>query len=229
MSSLPRPVAEAVASAGRAPGRPAVPVGRIVATALQILDEGGADALSMRLLAQRLDSGTATLYRHFGNRAKMITKVVDHVFGEVELDAEMLAEMSWDQVCRSVAQRMFDVLSGHPKVASLLVEQMPMGPNAMMLRERCIAALLNSDFPPHLAARSYATLARYVLGFAIQLAGSTDQTDQASAPVLFQDLTPSQFPATLAVADTLPVLLKDEFTFGLELIISGLRQLRGDG
>ena len=39
---------------------------------MQIIDEEGADALSMRSLAQRLDSGTATLYRHFPNRAALI-------------------------------------------------------------------------------------------------------------------------------------------------------------
>ena len=37
----------------RSPGRPPVPLDRIVATALQIVDDDGADALSMRTLAQR--------------------------------------------------------------------------------------------------------------------------------------------------------------------------------
>jgi hypothetical protein len=39
-----------------------VPLERIVATAARIVDEDGSDALSMRTLAQRLGSGTATLY-----------------------------------------------------------------------------------------------------------------------------------------------------------------------
>jgi hypothetical protein len=33
-----------------------------------------------------------------------------------------------------------------------------------------------------------------------------------------------QFPATVKVADSLPVPLEDEFAFGLELIIDGLTQ-----
>src|SRR2546430_1768414 len=65
----------------RGPGRPCLPLDRIVATALRIVDEQGADALSMRSLAQALDSGTATLYRHFANRAELIAQVVDRVFG----------------------------------------------------------------------------------------------------------------------------------------------------
>ncbi|MEU0948098.1 TetR family transcriptional regulator [Streptomyces canus] len=45
----------------------------------------------MRTLAERLGSGTATLYRHFGNRAGLVAQVVDHMFGLVELDERELA------------------------------------------------------------------------------------------------------------------------------------------
>ena len=57
--------------------------------------------MSTRTLAQRLDSGTATLYRHFGGRAELIAQVVDRVFGEVRLSAEELAAMSWQQALQS--------------------------------------------------------------------------------------------------------------------------------
>ncbi|WP_201769705.1 TetR/AcrR family transcriptional regulator [Amycolatopsis orientalis] len=221
-SSLP---AEATASTRRSRGRPAVPLDRILATALQLVDEEGAEALSMRTLAQRLESGTATLYRHFGNRAALITHVIDRVFGEADLDPRVLAELSWDQACRAIAQSMFDTLGRHRKIAPLLMEQTPTGPNAMVLRERCLAVLLAGGLPPSLAARAYATLARYVLGFAIQLAGSGDDAEPERASAHFRHVSPAEFPATLAVVDSLPVPLEDEFAFGLELIIGGLRQL----
>ncbi len=47
--------------------------------ALQIADEEGAEALSMRALAERLGSGTATPYRHFSNRAELAAQVVDQI------------------------------------------------------------------------------------------------------------------------------------------------------
>ncbi|GLY49902.1 putative transcriptional regulator, TetR family protein [Lentzea sp. NBRC 102530] len=225
VTSSSLPAAEGTAPARRSPGRPAVPLDRILAAALQLVDEEGADALSMRTLAQRLESGTATLYRHFTNRAVLIGYVVDRVFGEVELDSAALSEMSWDEACRTVAQAMFDALGEHRQVAPLLIEQTPIGPNAMMLRERCLAVLLDGGLSPGLAARAYATLARYVLGFAIQLAGSGNGSEQKQVSEYFHTLSPAEYPATLAVADLLPVPLEDEFAFGLELIINGLRQL----
>jgi AcrR family transcriptional regulator len=225
VTSSSLPAARGAVPARRSPGRPAVPLDRILATALRLVDEEGAEALSMRSLAQRLESGTATLYRHFTSRAVLIAHVVDRVFGEVELDSEALAEMSWDQACQAVAQAMFDTLGKHRKVAPLLIEQTPIGPNAMVLRERCMAVLLDGGLPPSLAARAYATLARYVLGFAIQLAGPEDGAERERVSAYFHTLPSAEFPATLAVADSLPVPLEDEFAFGLELIINGLRQL----
>ncbi len=182
----------------------------------------------MRSLAQRLESGTATLYRHFGNRASLVAHVIDRVFGEVDLDRRALAELRWDRACQAVAQAMYDTLGRHPKIAPLLIEQTPTGPNAMVVREHCLAVLLGGGLPPALAARAYATLARYVLGFAIQLGGSGNDADRERVSAHFHDLPPGEFPATRATADSLPVPLEDEFAFGLELVVSGLRRL-GDG
>lgn len=210
----------------RARGRPAISLNRIISTALEIVDEQGAEALSMRTLAQRLGSGTATLYRHFDNRAALIAHVVDRFFGEVELDAGQLAAMDWREACHTVARTTFDTLARHRNLAPLLAERIPLGPNAMAQRELCIAFLLGNGFPPPVAAHAYALLARYVLGFAIQLTGHDDQSpDESQAAAVFRASDPTAFPATTALADLLPVPLHEEFTFGLDMILSGLQQL----
>jgi AcrR family transcriptional regulator len=208
----------------RTRGRPAVPLDRIVTTALQIVDDEGADALSMRTLAQRLNSGTATLYRHFNSRADLIASVVDQLFGAVELDVARLSKLPWQEACKTASHSIFDVLRRHQNVTPLLAGDVPIGPNALAARERMIAFLLANGFPPALAARSHATLSRYILGFAIQLTGAGGDLDDARLEHVFHDLDPQLFPATVAVADNLPVPLDDEFAFGLDLIVDGLTQ-----
>jgi TetR/AcrR family transcriptional regulator, tetracycline repressor protein len=198
---------------------------RIVAAALELVDAEGADALSMRTLAQRLDSGTATLYRHFNNRSQLVARVVDQVFGEVDIGAAQLEGMTWQHSCEAVANAMFAALGRHPGAAQLLLEQTPFGPNAMMLRETSLGAFLNDGFAPELAARCYATLSRYVLGFAIQLSGQPDSRTALDVEA-FQNVDRSNFPATLAAAHAMPVPLEEEFSFGLELIIKGLSSIR---
>ena len=119
-------------------------------------------------------------------------------------------------------------MSRHSNVAPLLAREVPIGPNAMALRERCIAVLLDSGFPPQLPARAYATVARYVLGFAIQLSVQprVAQPHDARPSAVFRVPDPSMFPATAAVADSLPVSLEEEFAFGLELLVQGLSRVR---
>ncbi|MEB4211252.1 TetR/AcrR family transcriptional regulator [Mycobacterium sp. 94-17] len=201
---------------------------RIMAAAVELVDEHGPEALSMRSLAQRLESGTATLYRHFANRSELVSLVIDHILGEVDPDAEQFAGLPWQEACISLAQHMFDALSRHGNVAPLLIEYTPTGPNALAHRERCLAVLLDNGFAPAVAAHAYATVARYVLGFALQLAGTAAEGGERDAAMsaAFHRLDPSRFPATLTVADDLPVPLADEFAFGLRLIVAGLERLR---
>lgn len=197
-----------------------MPLDRIIATAIAILDEEGVDALSMRTLAQRLESGTATLYRHFAGRAELIAQVVDAVMGEVRVDPVALRAQSWQQACASMAHGMFDVLQRHPHVAALMIEHVPVGPNALAQRERGLALLLDNGIPAPLAVRAWATLGRYVLGFASQLTA----TGSEERPKAWSTVDVAEFPATIAVAEHVPVPLAEEFSFGLDLLISGLDQ-----
>jgi len=213
------------AAAGRSRGRPAMPLDRILAAALELVDEHGADALSMRSLAQRLGSGTATLYRHFANRSELVAMMVDRMLGEAGLDADALTALPWQPACISFAQHMFDALGRHGNVASLLIGHVPMGPNALAQRELILSLLLDNGFPPVIAAHAYATLSRYVLGFAIQQSGSTAAEQDAELAAAFHELDPSRYPATVAVADDLPVPLEEEFAYGLRLIVAGLERL----
>ncbi|MDT5140316.1 MAG: hypothetical protein QOD58_4578 [Mycobacterium sp.] len=194
-----------------------------MSAALELVDEQGADALSMRSLAQRLGSGTATLYRHFANRAELVAMVVDTMLGEVTFDAST----TWDDACTSFAQDMFEALGRHGNVARLLIGQVPLGPNAVQHRESVLAALLDNGFTLESAARVYATLSRYILGFAMQVAGSAiaEQHD-ADVSAAFHRLDPSRYPATVTVADELPVPLAAEFSFGLGLMMAGLTATR---
>jgi hypothetical protein len=73
---------------------------------------------------------------------------------------------------------------------------------------------------------AYATPARYVLGFAMRR--GTTAADSAATNG-FPAVDPSRFAATAAAAESLPVRLDAEFTFGVDLIITGLAQIRPSG
>lgn len=221
-SSRPTPTS---ADSRRPPGRPPVPRDQFIATALAILDEEGPDALTLRALAVRMESGTATLYRHFHGRDDLLAQVVDRIVGEVQLDVDGLAEMDWPDACATMARALFETLGRHRNAAPLLAQHIPVGPNALLQRERALDLLLSAGFSPALAVRAYATLSRHVLGFAMQLnrADAAEQSkEDAQVSAYIHALDPDRFRATVAVADAMPVPLEDEFEFGLGLIITGL-------
>jgi AcrR family transcriptional regulator len=199
-----------------------MPLERMITTAIAIVDDQGADALSMRSLATALESGTATLYRHFASRAELVAAVVDAVLGEVSAEAPSWADTSWRHACEGAAHTLFAVFNRHPNVAPLLVNQIPSGPHAAAAREHLIGALLAGGFCPRDAAKTYTTLSRFVLGFAIQ-AGGTHADDGPSAAS--GNVDPDTHPHTAAVAEHLPIPLAEEFAFGLSLLLDGLTDL----
>lgn len=186
----------------------------ILTAALDVIDTHGAEGLTMRALATHLESGTTTLYRHFQNRAALIAAVTDRVLGKVNTAAP---PGTWQQVCKFLAQQLFDTLAAHPNLAPLLIEQPPTGPGRLAGREQFLAVLLRDGFTPDTAGRLYGTLSHYVLGFAVQLRAHAEVTSTLD----ISGADPIQFPATakIVASGALPITIAQEFTFGLDLIL----------
>src|SRR5436853_107267 len=58
--------------ARRRPRSEGLTIERIIDEALALVDEEGLDALTVRRLATRLDTGSATLYRHVASRTELL-------------------------------------------------------------------------------------------------------------------------------------------------------------
>jgi len=212
-------------------GRPRRSLERIVGVALEIVDEIGTDAFSMRLLADRLGSGTATLYRHLAGKDELMFHVVDRILGEVDIDigADALGSTTWQQATARRAGALYEVLKNHPNALPLLVSEVPVGPNALINRERSMAVLLACGFPLDLAARAYTAVAHYVVGFALQqhAPGAPQPKDAARLRDFYRALDAKTYPATVAAADELTsVPLDEEFRFGLQLVLDGIERRR---
>jgi AcrR family transcriptional regulator len=179
----------------------------------------------MRLLAKRLDSGTATLYRHVVSKEELMVYVVDHLLGEIQLAGERSQQQprNWRDAARSVAMQFHRVLTDHPNALPVLVSQVPIGPNALARREQSIATLVRFGFSPQLAARAYTTIAQYVIGSAVVQPGSPGPQDAAALAAYYRTLDPDAYPLTVAAADTLTATsVEDGFRQGLELLLDGI-------
>ncbi|WP_326573801.1 TetR/AcrR family transcriptional regulator [Streptomyces sp. NBC_00487] len=210
-------------------GRPPMDVDRIIETALRLIDEVGAQALTLRMLADALDSGTATLYRHFNGKDELLALVADRVLGEVRVPPEGSADRSWREAATVAAEAFHATLCRHPRAVPLLAAQVPVGPNGLRARERLLTLFLSHGFSVGLAARAYTALGHYVTGFAIQQygPGTPRPEDQTQLRGYYRSLDPAAYPSTTAAVDDLTsVPLHEEFRFGLELLLDGLEQAR---
>jgi AcrR family transcriptional regulator len=211
-------------SGGR--GRPSISFDKIIDVALEAVDEVGPEEFNMRMLADRLASGTATLYRHVASKDEILAYVVDRVIGELPVDTAAIAGLSWQQACMLIAMGMRRMFWAHPKMFPLLVSQIPVGPNGLRARERGLSMLLANGFTPALAARAYLAVVRYVVGFESQqyaLGGVLNVEDRKELGRFFSSLDPETFPSTVTVSMNLvDTPVDEEFRFGLQLIIDGL-------
>ncbi|KQB86175.1 TetR/AcrR family transcriptional regulator [Corynebacterium lowii] len=205
----------------KGPGRPPVPQEKILLTALEIIDEQGAEALSLRNLADRLSSSTSTLYRRVSGRGELLGMVIEHLLGQALEQAQPSAELPWEEACRGVLTAIFETFYQHRHAARLLIDTIPTGHKGMALRELLLDILLRAGFPPDYAAYAMATLARYTIGFAMQM--PTAQEDSAAAGTTLREVDPAAFPRIAATARMLPLPLDREFHTGLDLLLKGLR------
>src|SRR3984885_15850477 len=65
------------------PGKPPLSRAAIVETALMLVQQDGLDAVTLRNVAQRLDTGPASLYVYVANRDELLERVLDQVLSEV--------------------------------------------------------------------------------------------------------------------------------------------------
>src|SRR4249920_3960211 len=88
------------------------------AAALEIIDAGGADGLSMRRLARALGRDPMILYRHAPNKAALLDGVAETVLAQLTVDP---ADPDWAAQLRAVARDYRRLALAHPNVVPLLV------------------------------------------------------------------------------------------------------------
>lgn len=156
--------------------RQALTLDRIVAEAVALLDEEGAARLTMRRLAERLDTGSTTLYWHVKTKEDVLDLALDAVFGEVEPPAEG----TWRQRAGGLVSRWRAALLRHPWSTRLLCRPL-LGPNALSRTEYLYATLADAGFTgPRLAAAAY-SLSTYVTGSVTMQASWPEEQEGGAA------------------------------------------------
>jgi AcrR family transcriptional regulator len=211
----------------------------IVDVALHILDREGLDGLSMRRIADDLDTGPASLYAHVSNKDELLELIVDRIAGEVELPKP--DPRRWQEQIKDVCRQVFRVLTAHADIARVYLANIPTGPNALRISEGMLAILLAGKLSPRVASLGLDRLFLYVTAdayegslYSIKQRASGRSAEQYMGDHLGQirdyyaSLPPERFPNVVTHMDALMSGDGDErFEFGLDLLVRGIAEADG--
>jgi AcrR family transcriptional regulator len=128
------------------PAKPALSRRWIVDTAVRIMREEGLEKVTMRRLAQELDTGPASLYVYVANTAELHAAVLDALLGEVDLTGRDGGD-DWREQLRAVMTSYTLVLFNYPQLARSALVARPSGENYLRLVERILDLLARSGAP----------------------------------------------------------------------------------
>jgi AcrR family transcriptional regulator len=201
----------------------------IVQAALRLLDEHGLDELSMRRLADELDTGPASLYWHVGSKDGLLELIFDHVIGEVEIPAP--EPDRWQEQLKAVARAGRAMILGHRDIVRISVGRIPMGPNALRVSDGILGILRAGGVPDELAVIAHHLLFAIINGFTldettdlgVEVEGPVDEQAANAARDYVAALPAERFPSLLAVADYFGKTDNDQsFELLIDLFVDGL-------
>jgi AcrR family transcriptional regulator len=127
------------------PPRPALSRAAIVAAALAIADREGLDAVSMRRVAEELDTSASALYVYIRSRDDLLDAMFDHVMAVVAAAADPGG--TWQERLSELLMRSIQAASGHGGLGRVALSRVPDGPNAVAITARVRALLAEGGIP----------------------------------------------------------------------------------
>lgn len=197
----------------------------VLRRAVELADEGGLSALTMRSLAQALGVKPMSLYHHVANKDEILDGLVDLVFAEVDLPSDG----PWRREMEHRAASLRSALARHPWSVGLLETRTSPGAATLQHHNAVLRVLREAGFSIEGAGHAYALLDSYIYGFALQEAGlpvGTPDSDPEVVEAMARSFSPSDLPY-LAETAMYRVMqpayaFGDEFGFGLGIILDGL-------
>ncbi|MCX5602429.1 TetR/AcrR family transcriptional regulator [Streptomyces phaeochromogenes] len=214
------------ASRRERPAKPALTREGIVATAVALMRAEGLEKVTMRLLAQELDTGPASLYVYVANTAELHAAVLDELLGEVDLDPAE-GEGDWRDRLAGVLTSYSDMLFEHPALARSALTARPSGEHYLRLLERLLALLDEGGVPRTQAAWGVDVLLLFATATAAEQSTRSQATDAAEEWDALTRAIHGVAEKTHPHVHTLAASLlagppEDRMTWSLQVLINGI-------
>lgn len=199
----------------------------IIGAALSLISERGVDAVTLRHVAERVQTGAASLYAYFTGRNDLLEHVLDAAYLQVDLAESRGGEHGWRDALAQTVANTIAVLERYSGLGSVALGTIPTLPGALRLAEHELMLMESGGVPIAHAALGVDLLAQFAASSAIERVVRlkddpfNDRPRQVRA--VYQNADPERFPRVAESANFLTVPDEEERrSFAIRALISGI-------
>lgn len=202
-------------------------------TAVELMDELGETALTLRALAGRLGTGVGSLYHYVGGRDELLDRCTDRVLGEVLAGLE-LPDDPYDAL-RTLSERLYEGMQSHRWTANYLMRDTGMQPNSIRVFDLFGRQTLRLDLSSRDRFNAVSTLVSFVVGVGAEMRelpesvlteGKTQAESLHDYAESWRALDPEEFPFLHEVVDEFENHDDmQQFRDGVDMFLAGLKRM----
>jgi TetR/AcrR family tetracycline transcriptional repressor len=214
---------------GERPRREPLSRERIVRAALRIMDKEGLDAVSMRRVGRELGVEAMSLYNHVRDKEDVLDGITEEVMREFRFPHAD----HWAEAARLAAHEFRRLLLAHPNVITLLTERHKpfTNPDSLRVYEYTLDLFRTAGLSQAGSAKAFHVFGGYILGavtmeLGLMVGGPGDEAHAQAHQEMARLVASADLPR---LREAMPYLMEcdveEQFDFGLDLLIEGLRTL----
>jgi AcrR family transcriptional regulator len=197
---------------------------QIIDASLEIIDEHGIDAVTIRAVAERLGVGAMTLYTYVGTKEGLMASIAGRFLEELAMPDPAVA--TWQEEVAAVFRAVHEVFLEHPELGRITASQPVDSIAAYRGAEAVLAALRRAGLANEDAVTAFDALSSYTIGSTQREASRrTTHIPPADRLAEIRRLPADDFPHVREMARLL--VARDasrDFDHGLRLLIDGIEQ-----
>jgi AcrR family transcriptional regulator len=202
----------------------------ILDRALEIVEQYGAEALTMRKLGQALGADPSAVYRYFRSMEDLHLALGDRLIGDTMTGFVPDPDpANWRASLREFGMRAYHSAQRHPRVALMSGFRVTRRPQEQRAIDTGVGLLRTAGLDDASAVRCYHAFIDTVLGHAaldaaVQgLRPEQQEADaEAWASAAYEGVSAEEYPHLYAVREHLPTMAQSAFESALDLILSAI-------
>lgn len=206
----------------------------VLAAAVAILDESGAQRLTIRALAARLGGGVASVYWYVSGRDELLDLAADSVLGGVLEAVADIGDGDPIDNLRTIAVTMFDAIVDRPWLGAYVLRDTATQIHSLQLYELIGEQVMRLELTPRQSFHATSAVVGFVIGTAADMgqeppeavvSGEMSKEEyMAGATAQWRALDAARFPYIHHIIDEFDGHDdRDQFIGGLDLLLTGLR------